>query len=177
MLLPNALGKPDTALAAKRPYVHDQEDFERLDPDEELRFLQQELLRTELAKIITESFVAAAEKQKIPIYREWGTLGVFEFWFNSGYSTCSFVLPVAQLRFPATCLLTNTETGEAFIADELLSSMDVVKFSGTVQAGLHGKDDLAGQTCDTLAHWSYITSDKTLVFTDIQGTCSQISDK
>ena len=59
------------------------------------------------------------------------------------------------------------EQGLAWIVDPMLPSTETKKYSGTLHAGKH--DDIYGQTCDALAHYSLETSDCTLVLVDIQG--------
>jgi len=58
-------------------------------------------------------------------------------------------------------------TGLAWIADPLLPSSDIRKFSGTNEAG--SNTDLAGMTCDAFAHFSFQDSDEAFVLVDIQG--------
>ena len=59
------------------------------------------------------------------------------------------------------------EQGLAWIVDPMLPSTETKKYSGTLHAGKH--DDIYGQTCDALAHYSLESSDCTLVLVDIQG--------
>lgn len=67
---PDSTGKKDSIFAAKRPFEPTSHDFARLDEGEEMEFLKQELLRTNVARDITENFVAAAKENQIPIYRK-----------------------------------------------------------------------------------------------------------
>lgn len=54
-----------------------------------------------------------------------------------------------------------------WIADPLLSSMEMRKFSDICDAGVH--DDVDGMSCDAFAHFSLHDSKGQLVFCDIQG--------
>ncbi|CAG8511926.1 3470_t:CDS:2 [Acaulospora colombiana] len=107
------------------------------------KWLRQEMIRAVFAARVTENFVTKTKRMNISIH------------------DIAFLVPVILHEH-----VKGSKAG-AWLSDELVHG-EMQKFSGTYQAGQHLETDLAGITCDALAHWSFSTGSKERVFVDLQ---------
>ncbi|EJD48195.1 hypothetical protein AURDEDRAFT_183547 [Auricularia subglabra TFB-10046 SS5] len=105
--------------------------------------LKNELVRHEFARHIGDAFRKELDRNKTVYY---------DFRFSE---STIYKVPGSQ------------HGGVAWIVDPMLPSTDVVKFSGSVQAGIG--HDLASCTMNALAHYSFEVTHGEYLITDIQG--------
>ncbi|KAH7903001.1 kinase-like domain-containing protein, partial [Hygrophoropsis aurantiaca] len=133
----------DVDYAAKRFYnVGGAPGHQVMKEENQIR-LQEEIGRQVILKDLVEEFSKRSKELSVSVC----DLRVMD----------SFLLRVCQ----------GADEGLMWLVDPLLPSTNVVKYSGTVQAGAN--HDIFGQTCDALAHFSLDFSDGGLVPVDIQG--------
>lgn len=139
--------------------------------EDNLRELQKELMRQDMVRRTAAEFTRQAERHKVPIYGkdppftfESETI-ILTVWHSLGVSVDdAFVFQVNA----------GPREGHTWLVDPMYKDAETAirRFSGTDEAGDHSNDDedLAGRTCDALAHFSLFDSERAVVFVDIEGT-------
>lgn len=131
---------------------------------ENKKHMKDELVRQHLAQISLSKFQAQAASRNVSIYGDVWFLTMTDLDIGFWYFPTDIKIAQAFILMVAT-------PGELYehcwLVDPYLKTVEERKFSGTQQAG-SGKD-LAGRTCDALAHFSLFDSNSTFVLVDIQG--------